>query len=242
MHSVRKTEDETIEMVFDGDVTVENLNQLFEETLILTRELASQGKKALILADNSRIGKTSLETDRLLFETIRDNHFDKVAGFGSPAHIRQICNAIFRMAGKYNQMRQFVDRELAISWLTAESKNYQKVFLNESGIIECIAEGEMDTEALNKMNDQVMVLAQDLKNQGKKILILSEVFKLDEMKKETQAISAKAQRSVPFDKVARVGASPSIRKYSNDVAKKIGKLDKTRYFLKREEAMEWLLK
>jgi len=117
-----------------------------------------------------------------------------------------------------------------------------RVFLNQEGIIEVHYEGDQTYASVQKVTQKVTALAEELRETGKKVVVINSLEKLGTSSSGSRSASAEALDLLVYDRIALYGANLFFKYLANFIIAASGKAQKVRHFDTREEAMKWLKK
>jgi hypothetical protein len=117
--------------------------------------------------------------------------------------------------------------------------NKSASFINPGGIIELHAEGPSTKTAATKNVENLIKLAEEIKAQGKPILILIDAEGITSTTKASRRTVLGGMMSIPHTKVAFYGPDPVIIMV-NTLAKVVSKNDTICVFDNRADALKWL--
>lgn len=106
-----------VEIIVNGDQTVESVQAMGAEALHLVHEQRAAGKPALLLDNLTRMGKVPPEARKRVVELARDDGYDKLAMVGSNAALKLAANLLLQAIGKSRNIKYFDDYDKAVKWL-----------------------------------------------------------------------------------------------------------------------------
>lgn len=113
-------ENNIIENVYDGDLTYEEMQQVFKATYALGFQLQDKRLPVKIISDVSALGSVPLEAIKeLAVLGIKSFPIQKLAMVGARKELEVAANLILGLAGKKNIFRLFPTRAEALKWLSA---------------------------------------------------------------------------------------------------------------------------
>ena len=112
-------DDGIIEIVVNGDQTVDSVQAMGDEALALAQVLQKKGKAALILDNLLLMGSVPPEARHLVAELVKSYDYDRLAMLGHGTALRLGANLILQATGKGSRVKYFEDRGKATAWLTA---------------------------------------------------------------------------------------------------------------------------
>ncbi len=116
------------------------------------------------------------------------------------------------------------------------------VWLNDQGLIEVQVVGQQSADTVVAMGALIADLARQQRTNDQPVLVLDDLRRMA-LKQPTEVpktVAAVARR-IDFDKVAMLGSSSGLIKYSsNFIIQAIGKIETIKYFGDRAEAERWL--
>lgn len=124
--------------------------------------------------------------------------------------------------------------------VSVNTKN--RVEMHPDGYIEIRVVGRQTPETVRAMAKQVTVLVEELRRQGKHVLILDNLMSMSmkQPRSVPKTVAAEAKR-ISFDKLAMLGSSNRLLRYgTNLMIKAMRMTEKIRYFGDRAEAEKWL--
>ncbi len=119
------------------------------------------------------------------------------------------------------------------------SKN--KVFMNNSDIIEIHVVGNQTPASVRMMGEQTAAFAEALRAAGKPVLILDDLRQMGTVPAEGRKIVVDFARDHDYDKFAMLGSDPILKFGANLLLQAIGKKDRVKYFDNPEQCLAWLL-
>ena len=115
-----------------------------------------------------------------------------------------------------------------------------KVFLNETDIIECHVIGDQTTESVAAMGRKIDSLLTQLKKEKKPGLVLDDLLKMGSVPSAPRNMVIELAKSLPYDRLAMLGAGGIIRVGANIIIRVSGRHRRLRYFSDKDEALRWL--
>lgn len=110
-------EHEIIEIIVNGDQTVDSVQAMGDEAERLGSEHSKGGRPVLILDNLLDIGDVPPEAFQRVKDLISSSTYDRFAMVGRSAGIRIGANLILKVIGKSKQVRYFDDYVAATHWL-----------------------------------------------------------------------------------------------------------------------------
>lgn len=122
-------------------------------------------------------------------------------------------------------------------------KNTQKNsnFIGEDGLVHNIYFGDQTVSTLKKGYDELTIITNKLKAEGKPILVLTDITKLGSINLQARTFAVKFIKEVDFDKVAIFGNIRVAEHVVNFIILASGRGFKIKYFSKEDEAKDWLI-
>ena len=111
---------DVVEIIVNGDQTVESVHAMGDDTVRLAHAQLRAGKPVLILDNLLKMGTVPPEARRSVAELVRSNEYDKLAMLGKGTTLRLGANLLLRATGRGEQVRYFEDYTAAIYWLTQD--------------------------------------------------------------------------------------------------------------------------
>jgi UDP-N-acetylmuramyl pentapeptide synthase len=111
-------DDGVIEIIVNGDQTVESVQAMGDQALALAQVMQKKGRPALILDNLLLMGSVPPEARRLVADLIKSQDYDRLAMLGHGTALRLGANLILQATGKGKRVKYFEDREKATAWLT----------------------------------------------------------------------------------------------------------------------------
>lgn len=111
------TQQNIIEIIVEGDQTVESVRQLGNAASLLGDQMRDAGRPVIILDNLSQIGKVPPEARQLVVDFIKHVEYDRLAMVGSNPLVRFGANLMFQASGKRNRLKFFESRHAAVEWL-----------------------------------------------------------------------------------------------------------------------------
>lgn len=99
-----------------GDQNTKTVEHTRAEVTKLVAAIRKKGKRVLILADITRLGKASLSSRIAGYKLMYDLDYDKAAIFGS-YRLKGLIDAVVQASGCGFKVRFFNNREQALEWL-----------------------------------------------------------------------------------------------------------------------------
>jgi hypothetical protein len=106
-----------INCFFCGDQNSSTVKKFSSEIGVVISNLKKENKKALILVDISRIGKTPVSARQTSVDILKRCEFDKIAIIGTNMFLYSIVNCIIKATGRGFQIRIFRILSDAKDWL-----------------------------------------------------------------------------------------------------------------------------
>jgi hypothetical protein len=110
-------QNDIIEIIVDGDQTVESVMAMADEAEELLAQRKDQGKPTLVLDNLLRIGNVPPEARKKVVERAKTLEYDKLAFVGKGRVLRFGSNLILQAIGKGDKLKYFDDYDAAIAWL-----------------------------------------------------------------------------------------------------------------------------
>jgi UDP-N-acetylmuramyl pentapeptide synthase len=115
-----------------------------------------------------------------------------------------------------------------------------KVSLNDAGFIEIQVVGDQTAESVAAMGRQIIVLATQLRADGRPVLIYDDLTRLGMTTSEARREVGRLARTLDYDRLVMVGSSGTVMRHgTNLMLRAIGRPD-ARYFASRDAAYIWL--
>jgi UDP-N-acetylmuramyl pentapeptide synthase len=109
-----------IEIIVDGDQTVESVQAMADEALRMSLEQRNAGKRALILDNLLHMGNVPPEARRRVVELVKSMDYEKLAMVGKGTILRLGTNLMLQATSKGNRVKYFEDYDKAVLWLKLE--------------------------------------------------------------------------------------------------------------------------
>lgn len=119
------------------------------------------------------------------------------------------------------------------------NKMPNKVFL-EGDIVHNVFEGDQTERSVYTVVYENRKFAEELRKQGKKVLMMSDLTNLGASTAGSRKASTDALQKMDYDKVALFGANKFMKHLANLIVFGSGMSHKVRYFDTKEQAEEWL--
>lgn len=100
-----------------GDLTIDDVKPISEQTSILTTKVKDEGKKSLILVDLSGVRSVAPLALGLSVAAVKDIEFDKISCFGANNIVTGFLNSVITAAGERGQIKLFPNKSEAVAWL-----------------------------------------------------------------------------------------------------------------------------
>jgi hypothetical protein len=110
-------QDGLIHNIYYGDQSVASVKQVDKELHKLVKTQRQNGVPVLIFSDISKLGKVSLKVRLLGADIVKNLDFDKAAIYGPSKVLEELVNFVILASGKAFQIKFFVDKSEAKSWL-----------------------------------------------------------------------------------------------------------------------------
>jgi hypothetical protein len=110
-------EHDLIEIIVNGDQTIESVQAMGNETTRLARKQIKAGKRALVLDNLLQIGNVPPEALSRVAELARSNEYEKLAMVGQDKALRIGANFILKAVGRGRKVKYFEDYQDAVEWL-----------------------------------------------------------------------------------------------------------------------------
>lgn len=115
------------------------------------------------------------------------------------------------------------------------------IFYNPDGYIESVIEGDQTYMSIKNLEGDALDMVQDLQAKGKKRLGLVDLSKIGKYTPDSNRASMELLESINYEKVAMFGAGKILTEVVKTIILAMGKTENTKIFVKREEALAWLL-
>lgn len=106
-----------IEHHYIGDQSYASVKKSMTIAARLASRLKTQGEDVMILADLTRLEKSTSESRKASLEALQSLPYDKIALFGGNLYVRHLANLIIKAAGKESVVKIFAARKQAEAWL-----------------------------------------------------------------------------------------------------------------------------
>lgn len=106
-----------IEIIVDGDQTVESVQKMADKAKKLGIKVTQSGMPLLILDNLLFIGHVPPEARRQVVEQVKTLKYDRLAMVGKGTALRLGANLLLRATGRGNNVRYFDNYEKASEWL-----------------------------------------------------------------------------------------------------------------------------
>ena len=117
-----------------------------------------------------------------------------------------------------------------------------KVWINQDGLIEVDVVGDQTPDTVRQMSDEVMILAGELRLQGKEVFVLDDISRMSLKQPPAVAreVGAQAKR-IQFTRLALLGSGNALLRYgTNFIIRGLGMPKTMKYFTDRPTAERWL--
>ena len=115
-------EDEIVEIIVDGDQTVESVEAMGRQAERLITERRSLGKRCLVLDNLLQIGTVGPDARKAVVRLSEQIDYDRLALLGKGGIMRFGTSLMLRASGRSYHMRYFDDRQQATEWLMAYAR------------------------------------------------------------------------------------------------------------------------
>lgn len=115
-----------------------------------------------------------------------------------------------------------------------------KVFINESAIVECRVIGDQTAQNVEKMGREIEILLLKLKEQRKPPLLLDDIRQMGQVPPKARNIVITLGKTLPYDRLAMLGSGGLLRLGANLLLRAMGKSRRVRYFSDANQALSWL--
>lgn len=106
-----------VEIIVDGDQTVESVKKMADKTEKLCAKLSKSGQPSLVLDNLLFIGYVPPEARKLVVEEVKRIDYDKLAMVGKGTAFKLAANLLLRATGRGAKVRYFDDYHKATEWL-----------------------------------------------------------------------------------------------------------------------------
>ena len=107
-----------IEETWDGDITLEYVEDMTTSSQPLMSKLRSEGKPVLMLLNITDMGQTDSKARATSIKMLNNMDFDKMAVYGSGGVFqRNLVNLLVKAASMGSKIKYLDSRESAIEWL-----------------------------------------------------------------------------------------------------------------------------
>jgi hypothetical protein len=114
-------------------------------------------------------------------------------------------------------------------------------FIGNDNILYNIYVGNQSLKQLQSACNEIAELIQQLKKRNKKVLVLTDITKLESVNLKARLYAIEFVRSMDFDKVAIYGNNSLAQQMIKIIINASGKTFNMRYFFTEREAKDWLL-
>jgi len=121
------------------------------------------------------------------------------------------------------------------------STESNKNFVSSDGFLHNIYVGNQTVIVLKKVLQDLMVLTEQMRNEGKSVLILTDIRKLGTVNVHARIFAVDFIKQIDFDKVAIFGNRLILEQMVNFIILASGRGFKMRYFTNITDAKNWLL-
>jgi hypothetical protein len=116
-----------------------------------------------------------------------------------------------------------------------------KVYVNPDGLLEIWVIGDQTEETVREMGEKLVYFAEQLRSQGRPVLVLDNLIKMGNTTSEARREVARIAKALDYDRAAMVGDGSVLMRYgTNLMLRAIGRSN-ARYFGNMETARKWLL-
>jgi hypothetical protein len=117
---------------------------------------------------------------------------------------------------------------------------YNKVYINSEGLLIIWVVGDQSRESVREMGEKLEFYVEQLRAEGKPVLILDNLLRMGHTTSEARAEVARIAKRLPFERAAMVGGGGTAMRFgTNLMLRAIGKRN-LRFFASMEAADVWL--
>jgi hypothetical protein len=116
-YKIALTEENIIEVEITGESSAAEQEKFLSEILILARDLKQKSVPIRILVNLDEMKFPGPKIRERGAQILRENEFEKIAGYSKNKLTRFISNMISVASGKRDKYRLFATRAEAVSWL-----------------------------------------------------------------------------------------------------------------------------
>jgi len=115
-----------------------------------------------------------------------------------------------------------------------------KNFIGEDGFIHNVYEGDQSAQTLTQVEEELPKLTRKLRQDGKKVLVLSDISNLGRISLPGRIMGARIIKNLDYDKAAIFGPSHLERSVIEVIANVAGRGFSLKYFNDEKSAIDWL--
>lgn len=115
------------------------------------------------------------------------------------------------------------------------------MFINDLGVLELKYTGKIDVAEQEKVTEEAGVMTENLRSQGKKVLLLLDANEMELPSAEVRRKGAELMKVQGYDKIAIFTSNRMLRYINNFISRASGVADKNKMFPDKESALKWLL-
>jgi hypothetical protein len=117
MNRVFVNDYDIVEIVVDGDQTIEFIHSMARDAKVLLAKQRAANKSAMLLDNLMDIGSVSREARKLVVDYVRELDYDKLAMVGKGGVFQFSANLLLQAIGKGRIVKYFDDYGAAVKWL-----------------------------------------------------------------------------------------------------------------------------
>ncbi len=115
-----------------------------------------------------------------------------------------------------------------------------KVYINSNDIVEILVNGDQTSESVQKMAEEAARLVAQLKENGRKGLIIDNLTTMGIVPPEVRKKVVEHMKMIDYDKLALYGRGGLLKIAANLLMQAIGRGSSVRFFDDYEQATDWL--
>lgn len=121
-NSVFINEYDVVEIVVNGDQTVDSVQAMGDEATKLLRKLRADSKPQLLLDNLFFVGSLPFDARRRVVDLVKAGEFERFAVVGRGTAMRLGANLLIQAIGRGRQVRYFENYMKAIAWLRGKQE------------------------------------------------------------------------------------------------------------------------